>query len=577
MNNFFLDKIATIRNQLDNCEIKDKYSDIYLNYHVDYGQSKLTKFSAMSESQILNIMSSVNKSSCTLDPFNYSKVPEIVPLLSSVFTKIINLCFSSGKFPPSEKIALVRPLLKKASLDPEVLKNYRPVSNLSYLHKLIEKCILSQLLPHLIKNKCISKFQSAYRSNHSTETALCRVYNDLLQNIQNSKISLLILLDLSAAFDTIDLELLLEDLREAGVSSEALELLKSYITERFQKVSMNDTISSSQKLLYGVPQGSVLGPILFSLYASKLAEIMDAHGLNYHLYADDTQIYMPVTDISTSKSAINLILNDIKLWMHNRKLQLNESKTEVFLIKGPLKTEFGDLNDLQFINNIQTVDSVRNLGVILDSKLNFNDHFNHIVKSCNFHLRRLSSIIKYLDLNSSKTLIHAFITSRVDYCNSLFVNLPKKDLKRLQGLLNRAARLIHNLPPFTSISPYLYELHWLPVIARIEFKICLLVFKALKFDEPLYLKDLLLNYQTHSNAILRSADDPNLLIVPRLSKHSVYGSRAFSYAGPYLFNQLPLHIKEANSVTTFKTMLKTYFFEKSFDQDTKTVTPAYKT
>lgn len=383
------------------------------------------------------------------------------------------------------------------------------------------------------------------------------------------------MLDLSAAFDTIDLELLLDDLKKAGVSDKALELLKSYKTDRFQKVSIKDNVSTSRKILYGVPQGSVLGPILFSLYASKLAEIMDAHRLKYHLYADDTQIYMPVTNENSTKTKINLVLNDIKIWMHQRKLQLNESKTEVFLITGPIKNE--TLVDSQFINNIKTVSSVKNLGIVFDSKLNFTNHFNHIVKTCNFYLRKFSSIIKYLDKSSAKTLIHAFITSRIDYCNSLFVNLPKKDLKRLQGLLNRAARLIYNLPPFTSISPYLYELHWLPIIARIEFKVCLLVFKALGSDEPAYLKELLLKYETQSNVVLRAADDPNLLIVPRLNKLSSYGSRAFSYAGPFLFNQLPLNIKEAESITSFKSMLKTHIFSKSFDNETKTINLTYKT
>ena len=304
---------------------------------------------------------------------------------------------------------------------------------------------------------------------------------------------------------------------------------------------------------------------------------METHGVKYQLYADDTQIYIPVSNIDSSKEKIKLILNDIKIWMHNRKLQLNESKTEVFLIKGPLKNELGDFENIQFIDNIKTVNSVKNLGVILDSKLNFNEHFNQIVKSGNFHLRRLSSIIKYLDSDSVKSLIHAFVTSRIDYCNSLFINLPKKDLKRLQGLLNRAARLIYKLPSFTSISFYLYELHWLPILARIEFKICLLVFKALQSDEPAYLRDLLKNYQSQSTVILRAADDPNLLIVPRLGNHSVHGSRAFSYAGPFLFNQLPLSIKEANSITTFKTMLKTHMFKKSFDDNTKTINPNYKT
>lgn len=577
MNNFFINKIVTIRNELDSSNISVEYSNIYLNYHVDYGVSELTNFNPVSHSEVNKIMTTLNKSSCALDPFNFSKFPDILPLLLPIFTVIINKCFSSGVFPSTEKTALVRPLLKKPALDPEVLKNYRPVSNLTYLHKLIEKSILSQLLPHLMKNKCIPNFQSAYRPHHSTETALCRIYNDILQNIQNSKTSLLIMLDLSAAFDTIDYNLLYLDLINAGVKSQALKLLKSYLIGRFQKVSMNGTVSSPQELHYGVPQGSVLGPILFSLYSSKLTEIIEAHGLDYHVYADDTQIYMPITNINTSKSSIKILLNDIKIWMHNRKLQLNESKTEVFLINGPLKNEVGLSESVEFIENIKTVDSVRNLGVILDSKLNFNKHFNHIVKTCNFHLRRFSSVIKFLDKDSVKVLMHAFITSRIDYCNSLFVNLPNKDLKRLQCILNRAARLLYNLPPFTSISPYLYELHWLPIKARIEFKICLLVFKVLHSNQPSYLRDLLLNYQSQSNVILRAADDPNLLIVPRLTKISSFGSRAFHHAGPFLFNKLPRFIKEAKTTNTFKTMLKTYLFRKCFNDELKSINAPYKT
>jgi len=146
----------------------------------------------------------------------------------------------------------------------------------------------------------------------------------------------------------------------------------------------------------------------------------------------------------------------------------------------------------------------------------------------------------------------------------------------LQSVLNRAARLVFKLAPFTSTSPYLYELHWLPVKARIEFKICLLVYKALKFDEPTYLKDLLHHYIPQSNSVLRSADDPHLLVVPFLSKRSSLGSRAFSYAGPYLFNSLPCSIKNACTTDNFKKLLKTHLFTKSYDSVSKSINPEYK-
>lgn len=578
INEFFINKIEKLRKDLDSITISETYSDVVLNYTTSNSPSVLNQFLPVTECDVLKLVNSQNKTSCSLDPFNFTKIPEILPLLVPIFTIIINACFSLGVFPNSEKIALVRPLLKKPNLDKDDLNNYRPVSNLTYLSKLIERAILNQLNPHLNKNKRISDFQSAYRQHHSTETALCRIYNDLLLNTENSASSLLILLDLSAAFDTIDHNLLLKDLKDSGINGNALLLVDSYLNERFQKVSLNDSVSKQLKLSYGVPQGSVLGPVLFSLYSSKLAMIMSAHDVRYHLYADDTQIYMPITNVASTKSKITNIISDIKLWMHERKLKLNEGKTEVILIKGPLNNEISiDSEKTDFIKDILPSNSVRDLGLILDSKLSFKSHINSVIKTCNFQLRRLSCIMKYLNKETATTLIHAFITSRVDYCNSLFINLPKKDLTRLQSILNRAARLIYKLPSFTSTSPYLYELHWLPIKARIEFKVCLLVFKALRFNQPSYLYDLFTRYTPQSNMTLRAADDPYLLVVPRLNKHSSFTSRSISYAGPLLFNKLPFNIKDSNNTVSFKKLLKTYLFEKAYDSTSKSINIEYRT
>lgn len=578
INKFFINKVETIRSELDEITYTDNYSDVFLNFNTHHSSCEFNQFNPITESDVVKLVNSQNKTSCSLDPFNISKVPEVLPLLTPIFTKIINACFSLGVFPSSEKLARVKPLLKKPSLDLNDLKNYRPVSNLTFLSKLIEKAILNQLIPHFNSNKCISDFQSAYRQHHSTETALCRIYNDLLHNIQNSNISILILLDLSAAFDTIDHKLLLKDLEQTGIKGNALLLLESYLTEREQEVSLFDSISIPLKLRFGVPQGSVLGPVLFSLYSSKLSKIMAAHGVNYHLYADDTQIYLPISDITSCRLKITCIMSDIKLWMLERKLKLNEGKTEVILINGTLNSNLiAKPDNFNIIKDHSPSNSVRDLGFVIDSKLSFKDHFNFIIKSCNYQLRRLSSIIKYLDIQSATTVMHAFITSRVDYCNSLFVNLPKKDLTKLQTILNRAARLIFNLAPFTPTSSYLYELHWLPIKARIEFKLCLLVYKALKFNQPTYIYELFTRYKTQSNSVLRAADDPHLLIVPRLNKLSSFGSRAISYAGPLLFNKLPSVIKNATSTDTFKKLLKTYLFKKSYDEVSKSISLEYKT
>jgi hypothetical protein len=576
INNFFISKIQKLRHEIDEITPNTNYSDTFLNYNANYQSSDFFEFHPVSNSDVLKLVNSMNKTCCSLDPFNFSKVPQVLSLLVPLFTSIINGCFSEGIFPDSEKIAIVRPLLKKPSLNKEDLKNLRPVSNLTFLSKLIEKAMLQQLNSHFNHNKCISDFQSAYRKNHSTETALCRIYNDLLHNIQDSKSSILIMLDLSSAFDTIDHNLLLSDLADTGIKNKALSLLKSYLEHRFQRVKVNDSLSSLNELHFGVPQGSVLGPVLFSLYSSKIATILEAHGINYHLYADDSQFYIPISNLDLSREKIASVLSDIRLCMHERKLKLNEGKTEVILINGGLNHPALQPKDINLGIDVLPKNTVKNLGVIFDSKLSFIDHFNSIVKTCNFHMRRLSSIIKYLDKASATTLMHAFITSRIDYCNSLFINLPNKYLKRLQTLLNRAARLIFNLPPFTRTSSYLYELHWLPIKARLEFKVCLLVYKALSSNQPAYIRELLTSYTPQCNMILRAADNPHLLVVPRLDKRSKFASRALSYAGPKLFNQLPSKVKDATTTDTFKKLLKTHLFTKAYDLESKNINIAYR-
>ena len=286
-------------------------------------------------------------------------------------------------------MALLRPLLKKPGLDVEDMNSFRPVSNLSFLSKIVERAMLDQLLPFLEENKIIPQNQSAYRQFHSTETALCKIHNDLVTNSCSGKASLLVLLDLSAAFDTVDHDVLLADLFSWGIREDAHSLLKSYLTNRFQLTSVGALLSEPVHLQFGVPQGSVLGPILFTLYTSSLATLLEAHNVAYHFYADDTQIYIRIDSIEDVKVKLSSLINNIKIWMNGRKLKLNDGKTEIIIVKGNLRSKvvekFGDL-ELPCAHLCPSV-SARNLGIIFDSMLNFKNHINSVVKTCNYHIR----------------------------------------------------------------------------------------------------------------------------------------------------------------------------------------------
>ena len=252
-----------------------------------------------------------------------------------------------------------------------MLKNYRPVSNLSFVSKLIEKIVLSQLSKHLSANKLFSMYQSAYRPGHSTETALLKVFNDLLMSMDEGKISLLTLLDLSAAFDTIDHEILISRLEHVyGISGYARAWFESYLNDRFQMVKIQNSLSSPIPLVYGVPQGSVLGPVLFVLYMSPLFDVIVSHSVTPHSYADDTQLLKSarIMELNHLTNSMQTCVQDVKSWMTFNKLKLNDDKSEVLFVASPRMSVSTSLPDSITLgcSNVLVSNSARNLGVVID-------------------------------------------------------------------------------------------------------------------------------------------------------------------------------------------------------------------
>lgn len=275
--------------------------------------SVFNQFWPVLEDKVLEYIQESNKTNCPLDPINVSKLGPPYLGAASFITHMINVVFVEGSFLTSEKGALVRPYLKRTDLGREDLSSYPPVSNLSYLSKIVERAILDQLLPILEHLEVISRYQSAYRKFHSTETALCKIHNDLVNNV---------CLDLSTAYDATDHRLLLSNLVGYGVEGSAFGLLESYLPGRTQSVIVGKVVSQTVPLMFGVPQGLVLGSLLFIVYTSSLV-LLEAHGVGYHFYTNDTQLYICIDDIEDAKDKIVILLGDIRKWM------LNDGKTEV--------------------------------------------------------------------------------------------------------------------------------------------------------------------------------------------------------------------------------------------------------
>lgn len=480
-------------------------------------------------------------------------------------TNIFNDSLVSGTFPSDFKDCVVIPLLKKVSLDCNILKNYRPVSNLPFISKVLERIAYAQILDHLTTNELTEKFQSAYKARHSSETALLRVVNDMLSAIDGGNMSLLTLLDLSAAFDTIDHTILSDRLETSfGINGTVLNWIQSYLSNRQQKVKIDNTCSSEIPIMYGVPQGSVLGPLLFTMYVYPLTDVIKQHEFPYHLYADDTQLYRPIStnDFDLMTDELSKCTDDINKWMNTNKLKMNNDKTELLLCGTHSKLNSVQAKSVKIGNEVINYSKkVKNLGMFFENNLSMNCAVSHIRKCCYLELRKIAHLRSYINEDAAKTLVLSFVISRLDYCNSLFYNMTNENIHKLQLVQNHAARLVKRAPKRSSASSLLKELHWLPVKQRIIYKIAVLVYNCLYDDNsPLYLKELINIYIPQRT--LRSSQK-HLLVKP-LTNLKTFGERSFAYAAPDVWNKLPDNVKSSETISIFKKRLKTHLFRLSF-------------
>ena len=553
-NSFFTEKISEIRKNIPIIPSITESTNINPK-----PVQKLTEFKPVTIEDIQLILNESGVKTSSNDPLPSFILEENMDFWLPIICDLVNTSITTGNI-DGAKLAHLTPLIKGHSLDSSKRKNYRPISNLAFIGKLTERVVKEQLNEHLTVNNLQIPNQSGYKKYHSTETLLIRVVNDILIASDEGSATVVMLLDLSAAFDTVDHKKLLHILKhEIGIDGTALKWFSSFLCGRCQKVKIGEFESPEIIIKYGVPQGSVLGPILFNIYIRSLYATV--HSLRFHVqgFADDHQIYRkfkPRNEHTILAHELPLVFQEIESWMALHYLLINAGKTEIIVFGCPSLLAQLQIHGC-FINSsvcIRFVNTAKNLGFKLDCNLNFKCQINSLKTSCFNKLRKINKMHVHLSTKQIQSLVQGLVMSSLDYCNALYNGISKSQLHQLHIIQNRACRTILNLKQSDDVDLHLKDLHWLKIEQRIEFKILLLTFKALIGTAPSYIQDLI------SYINVSSSRYPSLKVPVCTSSH---GQRAFSVSAPKLWNSLPHYIQQCDSVSSFKKKLKHYLFTRS--------------
>ena len=488
-----------------------------------------------------------NKKSVGIDGISVQILKSCADILIQTITYIINKSIKEGKVPSSWKIAKVIPLHKKG--DKSNPDNYRPISLLPCMSKLMERIIQLQLLNYLKANNILVPFQSGFRASHSTVTALIKVTDDWLLAMDEGMYTGALFVDLRKAFDVVDHKELLKKLSAIGQNGVALQWFKNYLSDRRIVTMVNDTLSDEKVLTHGVPQGSLLGPLLFVIFINDLSSVF--RSCHVHLYADDTVIYYSDKNVNVIESVLNTELQALDKWMSHNKLLVNYDKTVSMLLGTRHMLSKCDALNLK-IRDIR-IDKVKNtkyLGINIDNELKWDVHIENMCQKLSKLIGFLGRLRHVINESSLNTIYKTVILPHFDYGDVVWQSASKSSLFSLQKLQNRAGRIIMKVNPFSHVSnQHVHEkLMWKSLEYRYTKHLCTMVYKILNNLTP--------NYMTAnitfkmSDYALRSNQNLNL---PKPKTNNC--KRTFFYRAVSCYNQLPIEIRNAATLRSFKILL----------------------
>ena len=422
-------------------------------------------FEKETDQNIEKIIDSIKTNVATgIDNIPSKIIKESKTIITPYITKIINISFETKTFPDILKKAIIKPIFKKD--DKNDISNYRPISILPVISKIFERVTLNQLTKYFEKHDLITGLQHAYRKYHGTVTCLFELLNEIYHQIDNKNKVAIVSLDLSKAFDTINHELLLKKLRSFNLSSESIDFLHSYLSNRKQVTKFDDFTSTVEEVKSGVPQGSILGPFLFLCFVNDLPDIFK-NVCKFMAYADDTQLLVYDKTVDGLKEKIVMIIDLAQNWYNKNGMKNNSSKSEI-LVVSTKKSDKLKINVLEDGEQkiVKSKKWIKILGVYIDHILSWSKQINIVKKNATNVIRKIHRINKFLPLKLKMTLYNTLITPILNYADIIWGGCNKTQGKRLQVTHNFAARSILGRSKYDSGKAALRELNLLNLEQR---------------------------------------------------------------------------------------------------------------
>ncbi len=539
LNEYFANVGPSISKNIPAADISHNNEEVNVNNNINFG------FKDVNDEYIFDQLCSLPEKKATgVDEIPAKLLKISAEEITPIVTFLVNTSLRTGMFPSKWKKARICPVFKSG--DKKDPCNYRPISILPILSKIIERTVFDQLYPFLDKNNMLHDSQSGFRPGFSTSSALINITEDWLKSIDNGNYIGLVMIDLRKAFDTVNHDLLIEKLPKYGLDDHVVKWLKDYLNDRFHITSVNGSRSNEQKSVCGIPQGSILGPLLFILYINDLPNYVS--NVNVSMYADDTAIYYSSNDVNDIVDKMNNDLVNVDKWLAKNKLSLNVDKTNFMLIGTPQK--LAQVHNYDFNVNIngtrlQKVDHCKHLGVEIDDNLMWKNQIEQVRKKVLTGLYFLRKASNCIPKHHQSMLYKSIIAPHFDYCNVVWGRCNKTLCSKLQVLQNRAAKIITGISRYGSSTQALRNLQWKSLDEKLQVNEAVTMYKIIHNQAPNYLCNRFAKQETYHNTRNR-----NVLTIEK--PNTEYKKRSFSYRGATLWNSLDENVRNACNLVSFK-------------------------